>query len=357
MTTATPVHSVPADAFDPASVQRVATAAAEADGVEPLDEAALLELRHHGLADGALWVAGSAEPGGRDGQSAGSAAEPGGPAAGVDGFAWVHGDAVDLVVAPAARGRGVGAALAGAVAAALPGVELTAWSHGNHPAAARLAERLGWERVRDLWVMRRPLTDLPPLDDAAQVARGAGLAVRPFRPGQDEEAFLALNAEAFAGHPEQGRMTREDLERRMAEPWFDAAGFFVAERAGESDAESGAAAAGGAAVGGGERPAGGAPEGGPGGAGGLLGFHWTKVHDADPPVGEVYVVGVSPGAQGTGLGRLLTLTGLHHLAGLKLVEVLLYVESDNAAGVATYSGLGFTHAPEDTHVMYRSPSA
>lgn len=328
MTTATPVHSVPADAFDPASVQRVAAAAAEEDGVEPLDEAALLELRHHGLADGALWVAGSAS-------------EP-------DGFAWVHGGAVDLVVTPAARGRGVGAALAGAVGTELPGVALTAWSHGNHPAAARLAERLGWERVRDLWVMRRPLTDLPPLDDAAQKARGAGIAVRPFRPGQDEEAFLALNAEAFAHHPEQGRMTREDLERRKAEPWFDAAGFFVAERAGASDAASGEAASGG------ERPAGGAPEGGPGGAGELLGFHWTKVHDGDPPVGEVYVVGVSPGAQGTGLGRLLTLTGLHHLAGLGLDEVLLYVESDNAAGVATYSGLGFTHAPEDTHVMYRA---
>ena len=341
MTTATPVHSVPADAFDPAPVQRVAAAAAEADGVEPLDEAALLELRHHGLADGALWVAGSAaEPDGSVGQPAGSASQP-------DGFAWVHGGAVDLVVAPATRGRGVGAALADAVAAELPGVALTAWSHGNHPAAARLAERLGWERVRDLWVMRRPLTDLPPLDDAAQKARGAGIAVRAFRPGQDEEAFLALNAEAFAHHPEQGRMTREDLDRRMAEPWFDAAGFFVAERAGAGDA----------AAGGGERPAGGAPEGGPGGAGGLLGFHWTKVHDGDPPVGEVYVVGVSPGAQGTGLGRLLTLTGLHHLAGLGLDEVLLYVESDNAAGVATYSGLGFTHAPEDTHVMYRSPSA
>jgi mycothiol synthase len=335
MTTATPVHSVPADAFDPAPVQRVAAAAAEADGVEPLDEAALLELRHQGLADGALWVAGSAS-------------DPDGSAAQPDGFAWVHGGAVDLVVAPAARGRGVGAALAGAVAAALPGVALTAWSHGNHPAAARLAERLGWERVRDLWVMRRPLTDLPPLDDAADRARAADVAVRTFRPGQDEDAFLALNAEAFAGHPEQGRMTREDLEQRKAEPWFDAAGFFVAERAEGGDAASEEAA------GGGERPAGGAPEGGPGGAGGLLGFHWTKVHDGDPPVGEVYVVGVSPGAQGTGLGRLLTLTGLHHLAGLGLHEVLLYVESDNAAGVATYSGLGFTHAMEDTHVMYRA---
>lgn len=301
MTTAPPVRPVPAAAFDPAPVQRVAAAAAGADGVEPLNEAALLALRHHGLADGALWLAG--------------------PAAQPQGFAWVHGGEVDLVVAPSARRRGAATALAAAVTGALPHAALSAWSHGNHPAAARLAERLGWERVRDLWVMRRPLTDLPPLDVAADRARAAGVAVRPFRPGADESAFLALNAVAFAQHPEQGRMTREDLDRRMAEPWFDAAGFFVAERAGT-------------------------------GAGGLLGFHWTKVHDADPPVGEVYVVGVSPEAQGTGLGRLLTLTGLHHLAGLGLGEVLLYVEADNAPAIATYSGLGFTHAACDTHVRY-----
>jgi mycothiol synthase len=329
MTTATPVHPVSAAAFDPAPVQRVAAAATEGDGVEPLNEAALLALRRQGLSDGALWLAGT------------DLAEP-------EGFAWVHGGEVDLVVTPAARGRGVGAALASAVVEALPEVELSAWSHGNHLAAARLAQRLGWERVRDLWVMRRPLIDLPPTDDAAQRARAAGVAVRTFRPGRDEDAFLALNAEAFAGHPEQGRMTRADLDARMAEPWFDAAGFFVAERVGVADAA-------GALTGDvGERPAGRAPEGGPDGADGLLGFHWTKVHDADPPVGEVYVVGVSPGAQGIGLGRLLTLTGLHHLAGLGLAEVLLYVESDNAPAIATYSGLGFTHADADTHVMYRN---
>lgn len=329
MTTQTSVRAVPPAAFDPAAVRRVAAAATDGDGVEPLNEAALLALGHRGLADGALWLADSGGPEG--------SGEPPGPA----GFAWVHDGELDLVVRPAARGRGVGTALAGAVTAALPGLRLSAWSHGNHPAAARLARRLGWRRVRDLWVMRRPLADLPPLDEAADRARAAGIAVRTFRPGRDEEAFLALNAQAFAHHPEQGRMTREDLERRMAEAWFDPAGFFVAERAAEEPVA--------------ERPAGRAPEGGPEGAGGLLGFHWTKVHDAEPPVGEVYVVGVSPGAQGTGLGRLLTLTGLHHLAGLGLREVLLFVESDNEAAVATYSGLGFTHAAADTHVMYRSP--
>jgi mycothiol synthase len=112
----------------------------------------------------------------------------------------------------------------------------------------------------------------------------------------------------------------------MAEPWFDPEGFFVAEARAD-----GAGAA----------------------AGDLLGFHWTKVHPGEPPHGEVYVVGVSPRAQGLGLGRLLTLTGLHHLAARGLREVVLYVESDNAPAIAVYSRLGFTHADADTHVMYR----
>ena len=74
--------------------------------------------------------------------------------------------------------------------------------------------------------------------------------------------------------------------------------------------------------------------------------------EAAPPFGEVYVVGIAPDAQGGGLGRLLTLTGLHHLAGRGLGEVILYVEADNAPAVAVYERLGFTHAGADTHVMY-----
>ncbi len=180
--------------------------------------------------------------------------------------------------------------------------------------------------------MRRPLDDLPPLPEGTA---DAGYVVRTFRPGQDEDAFLAVNAAAFADHPEQGGLTRADLDQRMAEPWFDPAGFFVAETT--PDREPGAT-----------HPA--------DAAGALVGFHWTKVHHGEDPVGEVYVVGVSPRAQGSGLGRLLTLTGLHHLAGLGLREVLLYVEADNAPAVAVYSGLGFAHADADTHVQYRLAS-
>jgi mycothiol synthase len=311
-----------ADPTDP--VRRLAAAAAEADGKAPLNEATLLSLQHRGLTGTALWTA-------TDGDR-------------LLGFALATPDPeeavgaveVNLVVAPEARGAGVGRQLAHAVVEAVGPREVSAWSHGDHPAAARLAGRLGFERARDLWVMRRPLTDDHPLPE---VTVPKGVVVRPFRPGQDEEAFLALNAEAFYDHPEQGSMTPADLAERMAEPWFDAAGFFVAEPAdAPTDAEANQSV---------ESPS-------------LLGFHWTKVHAGNPPHGEVYVVAVSPAVQGRGLGKVLTLTGLHHLRERGLGEVILYVEADNEAAVAVYSGLGFTHADEDTDVRYvrrAAPSA
>ena len=268
-----------------AAVREVVDAATAQDGSAPLDEASLLVLRR-GLGSSALWLAGS------------------------QGFAWRHDGALELVVAPAARGHGVGSALA-EVATSSPGA-LTAWSHGDHPAAAALSARHGFDRVRDLWVLRRPLSGLPPVPRAPD-----GIDVRTFRVGEDEEAFLALNAQAFEHHPEQSGLTRAGLDERLAEPWFDPAGFFVASRDDR-----------------------------------LVGFHWTKVHDEDPPHGEVYVVGVAPEAQGSGLGALLTATGLQHLAALGLDEVLLYVEADNAPAVRVYERLGFRHAAEDTHVQY-----
>ncbi|NYE35893.1 mycothiol synthase [Nocardioides cavernae] len=261
-------------------VLQIADAAAATDGADPLDEAARMALAD-GLAE--VLVEG-------------------------DGFALVHDGDLALAVGPGARGRGTGSALLARVEGAYDGA-LVAWSHGNHPAAARLAASHGWERVRDLWVMRRPAsTRLPPL------APPDGVTIRSYR-DDDAADVVRVNAAAFAHHPEQGAMDLDNLARRMAEPWFDPAGLLVAED-----------------------------------ASGVLGFHWTKQHDADH--GEVYVVGVDPAAQGRGLGRLLTLAGLHHLAGLGVGEVLLYVESDNGPAVAVYSGLGFTHADTDTHVQY-----
>jgi mycothiol synthase len=147
----------------------------------------------------------------------------------------------------------------------------------------------------------------------------AGVSLRTFRPGDDEESWLEINRRAFAHHPEQGSWTREDLELREAEPWFDPAGFFLAEKDGR-----------------------------------VAGFHWTKVHPADdgnPPIGEVYVVGIDPGQQGGGLGRALTLAGLSRLQGLGLAQVMLYVDGSNAPAIKMYTSLGFSRWSTD--VMYR----
>ena len=225
------------------------------------------------------------------------------------GFSVVDGDLLHVVVAPGSREHGVGRALAeGAVVGS--DHPWQAWSHGDHPGAAALARALGFERTRALWVMRRSLDH----ETATPSWSRSEYAIRPFRPG-DEAEVVRVNAAAFAHHPEQGRMDLAELAERMAEPWFDPAGLLVADDGGR-----------------------------------LLGFHWTKRHSGT--LGEVYVVGIDPAAQGRGVGRTLVTAGLVHLRAGGADEVLLYVESDNVPAVRLYEGLGFTHASADTHVMY-----
>ncbi|MGW4277134.1 mycothiol synthase [Streptomyces seoulensis] len=223
----------------------------------------------------------------------------------------VEAPAAELVVHPAHRGHGHGRALGAALLAA-SGKRLRVWAHGGHSAARHLAQVLGLTLFRELRQMRRPLTDFA----LPEAALPEGVTVRAFVPGQDDAAWLAVNAEAFAHHPEQGSLTQRDLDDREAQPWFDPAGFFLAERAGR-----------------------------------LVGFHWTKVH-AEERLGEVYVVGVRPGAQGGGLGKALTVIGLRHLAEAGLPTAMLYVDADNKAAVTVYERLGFT--TYETDLMYRT---
>jgi mycothiol synthase len=222
----------------------------------------------------------------------------------------------ELAVHPELRRRGVGTALLTALVERVApdgadGERLRVWAHGTRPGAARLAERVGLRKVRELLRMRRPLDDTLP-----DVPLPDGVRLRGFVPGQDESAVVYVNHRAFAWHPEQSAMTVEDLRRREEESWFDPAGFLLAV-----DAE--------------DR---------------LLGFHWTKVHPTvgGEPFGEVYVVGVDPDAQGGGLGKALTVAGLRHLRGAGQRQVMLYVEGDNAAAVAVYTRLGFRVWDVDT---------
>lgn len=207
----------------------------------------------------------------------------------------------ELVVAPAARRRGIGSVM---VQRALDagGDATRIWAHGDLPAARALAATLGLVALRRLHQMRRSLADLP------AVSGDPGIVIRHYVGPQDDSELLRVNNAAFSWHPEQGGWTQEDLDGRLAEPWFDPRGLFLAH-----DAYGGE----------------------------LLGFHWTKRHVDKPGVGEVYVVGVDPAAQGRGLGHLLTLVGLHHLADAGLDTVVLYVEADNGAALRTYERLGF----------------
>ncbi|HEX4700644.1 MAG TPA: GNAT family N-acetyltransferase, partial [Pseudonocardiaceae bacterium] len=128
----------------------------------------------------------------------------------------------ELVVRPANRRQGVGADLVARLVdrtgiTADPGDRLRVWAHGDQPAAARLAARFGFARVREMRRLSRDLTDdLPPttLPD--------GVRLRAFRPGADEDAVTEVNHLAFAWHPEQGALTADDIRATEAEPWFDA---------------------------------------------------------------------------------------------------------------------------------------
>jgi len=298
------------DADEVERVSRLVDSVTEADGVRPLSEHVLLHLRYGGDAPARNLLGWRDTPAGRElvGYAHLDVTDP------------VEGASAELAVAPGARRSGFGQALVEALLADTADGRLRLWAHGEHPAAAALAGSLGFHRERILWQLRRSLhAPLPPPD------LPAGVTVRPFLVGQDEQGWTAVNNRAFAGHPDQGHWSIEDVRMREREPWFDPAGFFLAERGSGEDAE-------------------------------LVGFHWTKVHGADEghghqPIGEVYVVGVDPAAQGQGLGRALTLVGLRYLRSRGLSSVLLYVDDTNTGAIKVYERLGFTRW--DVDVSYR----
>lgn len=273
---------------DVAAVRALADAAADADGVRPLGEDFLLRLTGD---DADHWVI----------RESGA----------LVGYAQLAPDgSSELAVAPEHRGSGHGRSLLTDVRGVRPDVQV--WAHGDLPAARGLADSAGMVAVRELLVLGRSLRE----DRPAPPALPPGYRARPFVRGHDDDAVLAINAAAFAHHPEQGRLDHEGLTARMDQPWFDADGLILIEDEG------------------------GTP----------VAFHWTKVEEESSGTGEVYVVGVHPRAQGRGLGGPLTELGLAYLAGRGLRDVILYVEGDNAAALATYARAGFTRRA--VHVMY-----
>jgi mycothiol synthase len=306
---------LPAD--DLSSVSALVAAATEADGLHPLSEHVMLHLpltiagpdRHLLVfvsADGAERLGGYAH---------------------LDPTDVVEGSSAEVVVHPQLRGHGIGRLMVQHLEQLSPDGRLRLWAHGQQSPARALAESLGYVSSRELWQMRRSLRSALPAPELPP-----GYRLRAFEPGADDEPWLEVNGKAFVDHPEQGSWTLDDLHHRMAEDWFDPTGFLVLV--------------------------------GPDGA--MAGFHWTKVHGGSAPsaegtphghepIGEVYVVGVSPDHQGRGLGRALTVAGLRHLRSLGLSQAMLYVDADNTSAVRTYTRLGFTRW--DVDVQFSRPVA
>ncbi|MFS0731846.1 mycothiol synthase [Curtobacterium sp. 1P10AnD] len=236
------------------------------------------------------------------------------------GVAVVRDGELEVAVRREARGRGLGTtlveqalALGDGAADGSSSAPRLAWAHGDHPAARALAARFGWRAVRTLLQLRAPIPTTAP-DPAAP----DGWSLTAFRAGDpdDEAAWLDLNAAAFAHHPEQGRMTLEDLHAREADPWFSADDLLLLRDA----------------------------------SGVLAASCWLKVEDG---VGEFYAVAVRPDLQGRGLGGVLMRAGWGRLVGRGLDAAALYVEGDNEPALALYRRSGFAQHAID--VQYAAP--
>jgi mycothiol synthase len=245
-------------------------------------------------------------------------------ALGTDAAAIVTPDAAEaeFVVDPGARRRGLGEQLLTTLLERSGGT-LRVWAHGDHPAARILAARHGLEPVRTLLQLRAALRDgrqsallrdrlrdgrqsallRDRLRNARPAARSSGTEVAAFRPGIDDAAWLAVNAAAFASHPEQGRLTQNDLDARKAEEWFEPLDFLLLRDGDE-----------------------------------LIGFCWLKV---EGDIGEFYAVGIAPHRQGEGLGRVLVEAGFARLAARGIRTASLYVEADNEPALRLYRSFGF----------------
>lgn len=282
------------------------SAAAEHDGIPPIAEHIVLHLRHGGDKDDRHLIVE------RDGKIIGYAH--------IDLTDAVAGSSAELVVHPQHRGEGLGRSLLEEICGI---TSPRLWSHGDLPSAQKLAKENGLSRERTVLQMRRPLTQhLPELPD--------DFGLRTFLPGLDDQAWLVLNNRAFAGHPEQGEWTLEDLRQRSMEEWFDPSGFFLATK---DEA--------------------------------LIAFCWTKIHGAHThshddkeehghdPIGEIYAMGVDPLFQGQGFGMAITIAGLAHLRRKGLMSAMLYVDAENLQAIKLYSELGFSEWGRD--VMYRLP--
>jgi mycothiol synthase len=250
----------------------------------------------------------------------------------LDGYAQLSdghgGSGLEVVVHPVARTDEAEIAhelLTAAVDAVARsgGGRLQYWMSDPSPERLSGAASIGFAPGRRLLQMRVEL----PLPPAVAEAPRRGdhndpPPLRAFRPGVDEEEWLEVNNRAFAEHPEQGGWDLDTLLSREGEGWFDPEGFLVADEDGR-----------------------------------MAGSCWTKIHDTDPPMGEIYVISVDPRLHHRGLGRALTVAGLDWLAARGLRLAMLYVDGANTAAVRLYESLGFAVDHVDVAYVLDVPAA
>ena len=313
----------PADAAGLAEFHRVAATALAFDGYAPFNEQSLFDLQSGLRTAYLVTVAGTAvstsEPEIDPVEMSTSDSEDGVAERDdvegtiVVGAALAGRGEVDLVVIPEFRRQGYGRTAFRELADTEP-TSLTAWSHGDHPAARALAIELRFVAARTLLELRMPLVAGGDADPKAGASALGGESISAFQVGRDDAEWVALNALVFATHPEQGAMTEADLTARRAESWFNADDFLILRDADQR----------------------------------MIGYNWLKV---DGAIGEIYVIGVHPDAAGRGLGRALMQAGLQRLVAAGCTIAALYVEADSLGPVHLYRDLGFHDHTVD--VQYR----
>jgi mycothiol synthase len=206
--------------------------------------------------------------------------------------------AAEIAVAPEARRPGIWASAVIELMNRVPrSAPRLVWSWDE--SMDRDLADMGCEEVRRLHLLARPL----PIGQPAVFPDAVSLS--GFTVGTDEERWLEANNEAFVDHPENGGLTRSELDQRIRLPWFRPEDVLMAWEGDD-----------------------------------LVGSCWTK----RPPggVGEIYIIGVRPRHRGRGIGRALVLAGLDHLHAVgHATEAILYVEGANTAARWLYRDLGF----------------
>lgn len=247
---------------------------------------------------------------------------------------------LDLVVRPAARCRGIGGELLTSLLARAdaesPG-ELRAWAHGENPGAEKLLTAAGFVPVRTLFRMElAPELMAEMIENSPAMPNGFATSTLLETGDAAHEAWVRVNALAFASHPEQGRITLEDFKTLMQEPWFDPEDLIFAID--ERDAEKGRR---------------------------LAGYGWIKTirTATDESVAdtsgervetELYVLGVDPEYAGRGLGAALLGESLKRMKQLGTTRVTLYVDGDNENAVTLYKRSGFTVDQQSTQWLRKA---